>query len=347
LQDVYTARGFQPIEEFMNIAYIRGLSPARMFKQIYGLCCVCCFLFLLPGLAAQTIEAVADAGDQHFSNNVIRVSSNLVSVPVSITDASGSGVHNLRMEDFRLAEDGRPAEISRLADSSRLNIALLFDISGSVNHNFEFEQHAAIDFLKKIWKEGDTVTIISFDEKPEVLLKSGDNLQEAMWTLRQLRPTGKTTSFFDAVMLASRLLEQSASEGTRQAMIVISDGADNISSGNFASTLSEMQRRDAVFYAINPSGAAVVRLNKVSGKGQETLTALANATGGTVFVSDDKGELESIFGKIVSELRAQYLLLYYSLVRHMDGKFHTIEVSIPERPELNIRARPGFLAAYR
>ena len=315
------------------------INQCFLKKEILFFVCsfLCFLLFPVSAADAQTVE------DEHFSRSVIRVNSNLVSVPVSVTDASGQGIIGLGIEDFRLMEDGRPAEISRLSDSSQsnLNIAMLFDISGSVNPNFEFEQIAAIEFLRKIWKEGDTVTIISFDEQPEVMLKSGDNLQEAMWTLRQLLPTRKTTSFFDAAILASRLVEQS--EETRQAIIVLSDGADNTSTNTLSSALTEMQRRSAVFYAINPSGASV-RLNRINVKGQENLETLAKATGGTVFVSDDTNDLEDIFGKITSELRAQYLLHYYSLSQRMDGKFHKIEVSIPSRPELNIRARPGFLA---
>jgi len=318
-------------------------------KPVYirGLYLICCCLYFLPYITAQTGDTAGTDG-QNFSRSIIRVNSSLVSIPVSATDASGYRITDLRIEDFRLTEDGQPAEISRLADSSQsnLNIALLFDISGSVNQNFEFEQNAAIEFLKKIWKEGDVVTIISFDEQPEVRLRSGDNLQEAMWTLRQLRPTEKTTSFFDAVILAARLIGQSASEETRQAMIVISDGADNTSEASFAAALAEIQRRDAVFYAINPSGASI-HLNRINMRGQENLTAFANATGGTVFVSEDAEKLDSIFDRMASELRAQYLLNYYSLSQRMDGKYHRIEVSIPGRPDLHIRARPGFLAVSR
>ena len=309
---------------------------------------ICLVLSLPIFLASQTAAISADADNQPFTDNVIRINSNLVSVPIAVTDISGRGITGLRVEDFRLTEDGRPAEISRLSDSSQsnLNIALLFDISGSLNKNFEFEQNAAINFLKRIWKEGDAVTIISFDEQLEVLLKNNDNLQEAMWTLRQLRPTEKPTSFFDAVIMAARLVSQYASEETRQAIIVISDGADNMSSRNLATALTEMQRQDAVFYAINPSGASI-RLNRLNVRGHENLTELAGATGGTVFVSDDTNDLEGIFGKIESELRAQYLLHYYSLDQLMDGKFHQIKLSIPEQPELSIRARPGFLAVPR
>jgi len=306
------------------------------------LCSTCCFLCFLPFLAAQTIESGAD--NQYYGHGVIRVNSNLVSVPISVTDASGRGIADLQIKDLRIAEDGHPAEISRLSDSSQsnLNIALLFDISGSVNPNFKFEQDAAVNFLKKIWKEGDSVTIISFDEEPEIRLQNGDNLQEAMWTLRHLRPTEKTTSFFDAVILSAQIIDKQASEETRQAMIVISDGADNTSKRNLEAALAEMQRRDTVFYAINPSGASL-RLNRINLKGQENLETLAKATGGSVFVSDDMGDLEYIFGKIESELRAQYLLHYYALSQSMDGTYHSIEVSIPDRLELNIRARSGFL----
>ena len=327
----------------MKPVYIRGPHPTlhKIFVLIY------CFLCFLPYLTAQTTDAGADTGDRYLSSSVIRVNSSLVSVPVAVTDVSGQVITGLYIDDFHLSEDSRPVKISGLADSSRLNIALLLDVSGSVNHNFEFEQNAAINFLKRIWKEGDVVTIISFDEQSYVHLKSGDNLQEAMWTLRQVRPTGKTTSFFDAVTLAAQLIEQSAEEDTRQAIIVISDGADNTSKSSLASTLTEMQRRNTVFYAINPSDSAIVRLNRVIAKGQENLEALVKATGGLVFVSDENRDLENIFGKILSELRTQYLIMYYSLIQRMDGKFHTIEVFVPGRPELNIRARPGFLAAPR
>ena len=107
----------------MKIAYIRGLYA------------VCCFLCFLQCTSAQPLNEADDAEDNPVPV-VIRVNSSLVSVPVSVTDASGRKITDLRIKDFRLAEDGRTAEISRLAERSKLNIALLFDLSGSVNHSF-------------------------------------------------------------------------------------------------------------------------------------------------------------------------------------------------------------------
>jgi hypothetical protein len=44
------------------------------------------------------------------------------------------------------------------------------------------------------------------------------------------------------------------------------------------------------------------------------------------------------------ELRAQYLLAYYSSNPLLDGSFRKIEVTVPEREDLNVRARQGYYA---
>jgi len=312
--------------------------------------CICGLIFFQFITQSSILRAqipANDDGEYSRRQSVIRVNSSLVSVPVSVTDVSGKIVQGLKIEDFRLTEDGVQAKVSRLADASQsnLNMALLFDLSGSVSPNFEFERRAAIEFLKKVWKPGDAVAIIAFSEKADVVART-DNLQEAMWELRQLQPTEGTTAFFDAVALAVSLLRKTATADTRQAIITITDGADNISDLNIKDALREVQRFDTVLYAINPSGASI-RLNRLNARGQENLIALTEATGGSVFIANPSSDIESIFSKIETELRSQYLLNYYSLNAVPDEKFHSIKVFIPNKPELNIRARPGFLAGSR
>src|ERR1044071_7990295 len=66
--------------------------------------------------------------------DVVRVSSNLVMVPLSFTDPQGNAIRGLTLSDFRLAEEGKQQEITQLGDPEQvpLAIALLFDISSSV-----------------------------------------------------------------------------------------------------------------------------------------------------------------------------------------------------------------------
>jgi Ca-activated chloride channel homolog len=301
---------------------------------------------MIPFAALSTAQAPGRYGLQ--SPSVIRVSTNLVVVPVSVTDSIGRTVDDLGKDDFSVAEDGNVEMISRLSEAgqSPLQLALLFDLSGSIRHRFEFEQQAATRFLQRVWKPGDAVTIIAFSEEPCVRLRNSRSLAEALQDLLKLQPTESATAFYDAVSITARLLHETATPDTRQAQVVLSDGEDNRSDGTIVEALREVQRADTIFYSINPGGNSI-RLNEISIKGQQDLVSLAGETGGTAFVSDETSDLDEIFGRIATELRAQYLLSYYSSNPRLDGQFRHIAVSIPKRPDLRVRARQGYYAAQK
>src|SRR5258708_255441 len=91
--------------------------------------------------------------------DVVRVSSNLVMVPVSVVDAQGQALHGLNAGDFHLEEAGQPQQITEIGDPEQvpLDIALLFDISSSVSQKgfFAFQQKAAASFLRQVLKPAD------------------------------------------------------------------------------------------------------------------------------------------------------------------------------------------------
>lgn len=291
---------------------------------------------------------VSSGASDYTSSSVIRVNTSLVTVPVSVTDANGKPVLDLKMDEFRIEEDGRFQEVQKMAEAgqSTLQIALLFDLSGSLSPRFEFEQKAAIRFLEKIMKPGDTVSIVTFTEDQQILLRNSPSLKDALQQLLMLKPTESATAFYDSVVYTAKLLQQMATPETRRAQIVLSDGEDNRSDRTIFDALKEVQRCDTIFYSINPGGASI-RLNEISIKGQRDLHSLASQTGGTAFISDDRSDLDGIFSLIATELRAQYLLSYYSSNSALDDQFRRIAVSIPGRPDLRVRARQGYFAARR
>ena len=71
----------------------------------------------------------------------VRLTSRLVLVPVSASDASGKPVKDLTAEDFVIEEEGRRQNIASLGEPGKVpvEIALLFDVSGSIRGQFEFE----------------------------------------------------------------------------------------------------------------------------------------------------------------------------------------------------------------
>ena len=101
---------------------------------------------------------------------VVRVTSNLVVVPVAVTDAGGSAVQGLKKEDFRLEEEGRAQTLEAVGDADQvpLDIALVFDISSSVTRNFEFEKRTAAGFLKEVLKPIDRAAVFTIAERPQL-----------------------------------------------------------------------------------------------------------------------------------------------------------------------------------
>lgn len=308
-------------------------------------------LFMAPswfpgaGIAGQVADARPPVVEQP---SIIRVNTNLVTVPVSVMDSSGRAVGNLGIQDFVIEEDGRPETISKMAEEGQsfLRLALLFDLSGSTNSRFHFEQQAAKRFVERIWRPGDSAGVVTFSVSPKIHLRDSGSLTDIIGALSALEPTENPTSFFDAIVLSAKMLGQSAGTETRRAIIAISDGEDNKSKNNLQQALNEMHRSDAVFYSINPAGAST-RLNEISSKGQADMSSLATETGGSAFISDGSEDLADVFDRIMSELRAQYLLSYYSTNSILDGKYRRISVSVPGRQGLLVRSRRGYLAEDR
>jgi Ca-activated chloride channel homolog len=311
---------------------------------------------------------------------VVRVTSNLVVVPVSVTDAAGQPVLGLKVPDFRLEEEGRAQEITQIGDPEQvpLEIALLLDVSGSVNMRFDFEKEAAAQFLKQVLKREDRATVFAVDQTPR-LEQTRDTAERAASRLLTIMPSKGATAFYDAVIEAAKYLEANTPAQHRRVIVVISDGEDNFSNKTREVELAtyramqksddgkldqqtknqlvqrrddvkrqallevqrELQRAEVTFYSINPSGEAL-RLNLPGVRAQEGMARLAEATGGNSFVPGRLEELTAMFNRIASELRSQYLLQYYSNNEGAAGKFLRIKVALPAQPALRMRARQGY-----
>jgi VWFA-related protein len=280
----------------------------------------------------------------HQQDDAIRLSSRLVLVPVSATDASGQPVKGLTAEDIAIEEEGRPQRVVALGEpgKSPVEIALLFDVSGSIHGQFAFEQQAAVQFIKEVLKTGDAVSVFSIGRTPKMVKARTTSGEEAIAGVRSIEPVKEATAFFDSVVEASHYMEKTADAGSRRVLVVISDGEENYSESNTLSdALRELQKNDCLFYSINPSGASI-RLNRISLKGQGVMEAMASQTGGKAFNPARIEELESVFQQIAAELQAQYLFGYYSTDEGKAGGFRKITVRAPGRPELRIRARQGY-----
>jgi Ca-activated chloride channel homolog len=281
---------------------------------------------------------------QEPQDEAIRLSSRLVVVPVSVTDAAGQPVKDLTADDIVIEEEGQPQKIVALGEPGKtpVDIALLVDVSGSVHGKFAFQQQAAVQFIKEVLKPKDGVSVFSIGITPKMVKPRTTSSEDAISGLLTIAPLKEPTALFDTITEAVRYTDKSAEPGSRRVLVVISDGEENYSSYNTLNdTLRELQKNDCLFYAINPSGAGI-KLNTISLKGQGFMESMASQTGGKAFNLAKVEELESVFRQITQELQAQYLFGYYASDERNDGSFRRITARAPKRPDLRIRTRQGY-----
>jgi len=310
--------------------------------------------------------------------DVIKTTSNLVMVPVSVTDQTGQAVQGLKVADFRLLEEGKQQEISGIGDPEQvpLAIALLFDISSSTSQKgfFASQQKAAATFLRLVMKPADKAAIFTITGKPEVVqpLSSADASAAKMLSIPPA-VSSVPTAFYDTVAAASKYLADNAPSNYRRVIVVLSDGDDNFSeqirdlsvadadaklSGKEAASgvraglqrahqravtnvQKLVQQADIIFCAVNPGGPSI-KLNQIAMRAERGMESIAEATGGTAFVPDSDQDLERVFRQVAAELRGQYLLQYYGDSGAPAGQFRKISVNVPARADVRVRARQGY-----
>lgn len=333
-------------------------------------------------------------------NDVIKVDSRLVVVPASVTDSNGQPVLNLTVDDFRLEEEGQRQQIAEISNAEQvpLEIALLIDVSSSVNALFQYEKEAAARFLHSVMKPEDRASVFLVGDEPK-MIQARDTAEKTAHTIHTINPSKNYTAFFDAVLVATDYLKKNAPKQSRRVILTLSDGEDTYSKStivfyekaykemggdinnltrekrleilnryrlqaseqSYARLLRDLQNADTVFYSINPTGTSV-KLNQISLRGQNGLQRFADETGGTAFLPQvfssvpnqpsqnaenerkNQESLDRIFRQIAAELRAQYLLQYYSETNFDPGKYVRLKVDLNNKPNLRLKARRGYFA---
>src|ERR1044072_1652167 len=155
------------------------------------------------------------------SDDVIKTNANLVMVPVSVTAQTGQAIQGLKVEDFRLEEEGKQQPISGIGDPQQvpLAIALLFDISSSTSQKgfFVSQQNAAAAFLRLVMKPADRAAIFTITGKPTMVqpLASAE-ASAAKMTSIPAATTSVPTAFYDPVNAAAKYLSDTAPSNFRR-----------------------------------------------------------------------------------------------------------------------------------
>ena len=268
---------------------------------------------------------------------------NEVNVVFTVTDRHGHYVRNLSKSDFSVIDDNKPADQIRSFHNETdlpLQVGLLVDASNSVRDRFKFEQESAIEFLNQtIRPRYDKAFVVGFDVTPEVTQDFTDNTESLSRGVRALRPGGGT-AMYDAVYFACRdkLLKEQQNGPVRRAIILLSDGDDNMSHVTREEAIEMAQRAEVIIYTISTNISGGTR------SGDKVLERIADATGGRAFFPFQLNDVANAFVEIQNELRSQYALSYKPADFRADGRYHTIQILAQNHKGLRVRSRRGYYA---
>lgn len=289
------------------------------------------FLFLASTLAAQ-----ATTGPPVISMDV-----NRVVLYVTVREGKARFVGDLAKQDLSVKEDGTPQEIISFSrDDVPVAVGLLVDNSQSMM-NKSAEVAAAAKAFVRASNPGDDMFVLHFNEEltyglPRNLPFTGDHA-ELDKALDSIRADGKT-ALYDAIQEGLTHLQRS--KLTKKALIVISDGGDNISVHKAADVVKAAGLSGALFYGIGIYDPSDGDANP------GVIRKLAQDTGGEAYFPKDVVEVTGLCQIIARDLRSQYMLSYSPSNADYDGRYRRIEVKVkdPQHRKLIVRTRTGYYA---
>lgn len=193
----------------------------------------------------ETSDKVEESVDDE---DVIRVETNLVTMPVSVLDRDGRFISGLTQRDFQVFENGVQEKIEYFQSVEQpFTVILMIDVSPSTQFKIEEIQDAAISFVNQLRRD-DKVMVIAFDDKVSVLSPVTNDRRVLQNAIRQSR-FGDGTSLYEAVDVV--LNQQLPRIPGRKAVVLFTDGVDTTSRrANYQSTLRQTEESEALFYPI-------------------------------------------------------------------------------------------------
>jgi Ca-activated chloride channel family protein len=262
-------------------------------------------------------------------------------VPLSVTVTDGRGVYvpGLNRDDFEVYENGKRQQITLFDSEPRpMVIGLMIDTSGSMEGiKMERAKQGAAAFLEYI-TEQDNAFVMGFDTFTTLLQDLTPNRGRLREAIQQMTPQGATSLNMAIVEGADVLAERAE----RRAMIILSDGFDTVQAVTEGQAIEYAQRQDVRLYTIGIFDT--MNLGRTAGfdnmnRGEVSMRAYADGTGGRAFILDSLGELDRAYEQIAAELRSQYSLGYQPDDPAAPGEWREIEVR-SRRGEA--RTKPGY-----
>jgi Ca-activated chloride channel family protein len=295
--------------------------------------------FLQVVSVSATVAATQEPSKPTFKSGV-----DLVRISAIVRDRKGNFVPNLSVRDFEVLDGGRPVRIADFQhDRPAVSVALLLDVSGSMEARLDSAREAATFFLDRLDRTQDEAAIFTFDTKLEQVTPFSVGLPALPERLSTIRPFG-ATSLHDAIAGTARHLTDRG--GLRRAVVVFTDGADTWSEMSPAEAAAVASAIDVPVYVVgivppidNPGSDRSAMSTRAFAE-SNAIAGVAAGTGGRAFHTSSSLDRGVAASQILEELRHQYLIAIESAAT---PGWHQIVVRTLKK-DLVVRARSGYNA---
>ena len=331
-------------------------------------------LAFIPLAAQSPAPAKVDtSGQQPF-----RIEINEVIVPVTVTDYKGRFVSDLDKDDFKIFDEGKEQKIQFFTRerSQPVVIGFLLDLSNTSKIHWKTYSEASQELVAQLLPNDPKYSgyLITYSTDAEVAVNTTQDSEKILDRIRKLKPGGGA-ALYDAIYLActSRKLVQGEPIEPRRIIIVIGDGHDNNSKKTLEEVTEIAQRNLVTIYGVSTVAFGF------SADGEKNLTRLAEETGGRVVYplqnvyKDVSGYLEQpsdegnfalkvgtggyaaaiaqgmfrAIADVAGEVTTQYIFRYIPESIESNKLFRDIKVTVPDLPNVKIRARKGYYPVQR
>jgi Ca-activated chloride channel homolog len=289
-------------------------------------------LLLLPSLV---LASPAAGPDPLIRKRVSEVQFTLVA-----TDQDNRPLPRLSPADILVLEDGQPVprfELQSAADLP-LRIGIVLDLSDSTLKSWAVVRDSLLRSLQTLMRPDDTLLVVTFNSKIQVE-RTLDVPDQLAGTL-QNPPVGGLTALYDTLYReCGHPLFSAGQEPHRSALILFSDGEDDLSLHGASEAIARAQRNGIAIYTVNTHSP------KQHTAGDLVLHDFAETTGGRDFIAKDEDQLQAALTAINDELRGSYLLYYRVAEQSGAGSFRRVRVVSTQNEEFRMRSRKGYYTA--
>jgi Ca-activated chloride channel homolog len=273
--------------------------------------------------------------------STISTKTEFVVLPVSVTDATGSFISGLSLQNFRVYEDGRLQNVTAFQQQDTpVTVGLIVDHSRSMGPRLS-EVAVAVSAFAQSSNPRDEMFVVDFNDDVSVELMDGKAFShdpaELAKAVHAVRARGRT-ALYDAI--AEGLVHLQLGRDDRKALIVVSDGGDNASQQKLSQVLALAHQSQAAIYSIG-------LLGDDEDVDPAALRHLAKATGGIAYFPNVADTVTTVSAQIARDLREQYTLGFVPEQANTGRAFRKIEVKVdaPGHGKVRVRTRSGYVAA--